>query len=301
MKLKEQLLRWTLIVRKIQNNPGISFEELQRTIMQELYTRGYDSVCSDSTLKRDIKELRKEFNLDIKYNRSTGGYELKQLKKNWLDVDCIIEPFELITAFDNREEIPEWIFIEKYNSGGTRHLSYIIKAIKQKLKIEFSYKKYSDNSISQRKLSPYAIKQCNGRWYVIGMEENGSMKTFGMDRMKDLTISHENFIKDESFDIEDKFKYSYGIYSSDEYPLEDILISCSKEDANYLESRPIHCSQKIISDDRNNVTISFRLRITPDFIMEIVSRSWSVKIIKPEYLRKQICNIYRDALARNNE
>ena len=133
------------------------------------------------------------------------------------------------------------------------------------------------------------------------MEENGSMKTFGMDRMKDLTISHENFIKDESFDIEDKFKYSYGIYSSDEYPLEDILISCSKEDANYLESRPIHCSQKIISDDGNNVTISFRLRITPDFIMEIVSRSWSVKIIKPEYLRKQICNIYRDALARNNE
>lgn len=114
MKLKEQLLRWTLIVRKIQNNPGISFEELQRTIMQELYTRGYDSVCSDSTLKRDIKELRKEFNLDIEYNRSTGGYELKQLKKNWLDVDCIIEPFELITAFDNREEIPEWIFIEKY-------------------------------------------------------------------------------------------------------------------------------------------------------------------------------------------
>lgn len=64
-------------------------------------------------------------------------------------MDCIIEPFELITAFDNREEIPEWIFMEEYNSGGTRHLSYVIKAIKQRKKIEFSYRKYSDNSISK--------------------------------------------------------------------------------------------------------------------------------------------------------
>lgn len=301
MKLKEQLLRWTLIVRKIQNNPGISFEELQQMIMKELSFRGYDSICSDSTLKRDIKELREEFDVDIEYNRSLGGYELKRLKKNWLDVDCIIEPFELITAFDNRVEIPEWIFMEEYNSGGTRHLSYVIKAIKQRKKIEFSYRKYSDNSISKRILSPYAIKQWHGRWYVIGMEENGSIKTFGMDRMENLCISYENFIKDESFDIENKFKYSYGIYSSNEYPLEDILISCSKEDANYLESRPIHCSQKIIDDDGKNVTIGFRLRITPDFIMEIMSRSWSVKIIKPVYLREQICDIYRQALDRNKD
>lgn len=269
--------------------------------MEELAFRGYDSVCSDATLKRDIKELREEFDLNIEYNRSTGGYELKQIKKNWLDVDCIIEPFEMITAFDSNEELPEWIFIEKYNSGGTRHLSYIIKAIKQRKKIYFSYKKYSDNSTSNRTLSPYAIKQWNGRWYVIGKEENGSVKTFGMDRMENLALSNESFIKDKNVDIEDKFKYSYGIYSSTEYPLEDVVISCSKEDANYLNSRPIHSSQKVIREDNNSVTIGFRLRITPDFIMEIVSRSWSVKVIRPEYLRIQICDIYKQALERNKD
>lgn len=301
MKFKEQLVRWALIVRKIQNNPGISFEHLQRIIMEELVFRGYHSVCSDATLKRDIKELRDEFDVNIKYNRSLGGYELKQLKRSWLDVNCIVEPFEIITAFDPNEEIPEWIFMEKYNYGGTQHLSYIIRAIKLKKKIDFSYRKYSDNSISNRTLSPYAIKQWHGRWYVIGKEENGSIKTFGMDRIEKLSLSSETFIKDDSVDIEDKFKYSYGIYSSTEYPIEDIVISCSREDANYLNSNPVHSSQRIIDEDGNNVTIGFRLRITPDFIMEIVSRSWSVKVIKPEHLKHQICDIYRQALERNSD
>ena len=32
-----------------------------------------------------------------------------------------------------------------------------------------------------------------------------------------------------------------------------------------------------------------------------MSRSWSVKIIKPVYLREQICDIYRQALDRNKD
>lgn len=299
MKLKEQLLRWTLIVRKIQNNPGISFENLQRTIMNELAFRGYDSVCSDSTLKRDIKELRDEFDLNIEYNRFLGGYELKQIKKNWLDVDCIIEPLEMITAFDYNEEFPEWIFLEKHSTSGVQHLPYVLKAIKQKHKIEFEYRKYSDNSISKRKISPYAIKQWRGRWYVIGLEESGYMKTFGMDRIDNLSISQELFEKDDTWDIEDKFKYSYGIYSSTEYPVENVVFSCDCEDANYLISNPIHSSQHVMEDSGTEVTFELNLRITPDFIMEIISRSWSVKIIKPESLRKQVCDIYIKALERN--
>ena len=35
-KLKGQLLRWILIVRKLQNQPYISFRELQRELEREL-------------------------------------------------------------------------------------------------------------------------------------------------------------------------------------------------------------------------------------------------------------------------
>ena len=48
-KLKGQLLRWILIVRKLQNQPYISFRELQRELERELAFRGYDPVCSDAS------------------------------------------------------------------------------------------------------------------------------------------------------------------------------------------------------------------------------------------------------------
>lgn len=69
-KLKGQLLRWILIVRKLQNQPYISFRELQRELERELAFRGYDPVCSDATLKRDLNELKEEFGLDITYSRT---------------------------------------------------------------------------------------------------------------------------------------------------------------------------------------------------------------------------------------
>lgn len=299
MKFKEQLLRWTLIVRAIQKRPGLSFFDLQREVMNELSFKGYDSVCSDATLKRDLKELRDEFDLDIVYNRTLGGYELKQIKKNWLDVDCLIEPLEMMTAFDQNEYLPEWIILEKYSATGTQHLSSIIRAIKLHRKITFQYVKYSDRSRTQRILSPYAIKQWQGRWYVVGKEDNGSVKTFGMDRIVDLELKDECFEKDSSFDAVDKFRYSYGIYSSTEYPIEEILISCDHEDGSYLKSRPLHWSQRVVSEDENEVVLGFKLRITPDFVMEIVSRSWSVKVIQPESLKERLCDIYKNALLRN--
>lgn len=81
-KLKGQLLRWILIVRKLQNQPYISFRELQRELERELAFRGYDPVCSDATLKRNLNELKEEFGLDITYSRTHKGYSLTK------DIHC---------------------------------------------------------------------------------------------------------------------------------------------------------------------------------------------------------------------
>lgn len=115
-KLKGQLLRWILIVRKLQNQPYISFRELQRELERELAFRGYDPICSDATLKRDLNELKEEFGLDITYSRTHKGYSLPTVRKGWLDMDCIIEPIEVMTALGNHS-LPEYILPEQYQTG----------------------------------------------------------------------------------------------------------------------------------------------------------------------------------------
>lgn len=206
-------------MRKLQNHPYISFRELQRELERELAFRGYDPVCSDATLKRDLNELKEEFGLDITYSRTHKGYSLPAVRKGWLDMDCIIEPIEVMTALGNHS-LPEYILPEQYQTRGTQYLSYLLHAIRQRQKVHFLYRKYADNTRSERTLSPYALKEWRGRWYVLGAEESGKIKTFGLDRIKQLTLLPETFSKNEAFDPVQKFKDSFGIYSSEEYPIE---------------------------------------------------------------------------------
>jgi hypothetical protein len=49
------------------------------------------------------------------------------------------------------------------------------------------------------------------------------------------------------------------------------------------------------------LAVKLRLRITPDFIMEILSRSTSLKVIQPDALRERIYEICRSAIKRNKQ
>jgi len=55
----------------------------------------------------------------------------------------------------------------------------------------------------------------------------------------------------------------------------------------------------IIMDTEEEFRIRLRLRITNDFVMELLSRSRSLTVIKPLHLRERVRMIYEEALKRN--
>jgi hypothetical protein len=66
-----------------------------------------------------------------------------------------------------------------------------------------------------------------------------------------------------------------------------------------LKSLPLHHSKEVLRDTDDEFRIKLRLRITPDFIIEILSRSTSLKVIQPDALRERICAICRSAMEKN--
>jgi len=300
MAVKIHLQRLLLIIRKIQSHKYITFEKLTKELEHEMSIRGYEPNCSRNTLQRDIKEIREEFFIEIKYNRQDKGYYIDKQDITDPNIEQFIESFELLNSLNADKGIPDFVLPEKHQSKGTEHLFTLIDAIKRSLYIEFTYKKYTGEPDTNRILQPYVIKEFHERWYVIGRENSGIIKTFGLDRIKNLIVTPRKFQRDQSFNIVEKFQYSYGIYSSNEYPIEDIILAFDAEDGNYLKSAPLHSSQKIIKETHEELIIKLSVRLTPDFLMEIISRSWSLRIISPEYLRSKICSIYKKALERNN-
>ncbi|MFS6557285.1 WYL domain-containing protein, partial [Parabacteroides distasonis] len=71
-------------------------------------------------------------------------------------------------------------------------------------------------------------------------------------------------------------------------------------DGRFIKSAPIHSSQKVLVDSDEEFRISLRLRITNDFVMELLSRSNSLEVISPQHLRERIRKVYEEALKRNS-
>jgi hypothetical protein len=55
----------------------------------------------------------------------------------------------------------------------------------------------------------------------------------------------------------------------------------------------------MISEDDKTITFEIFAKPNEDLLMEIMKRSWSVKIIEPASLKEKMIGIWREVLERN--
>jgi predicted DNA-binding transcriptional regulator YafY len=259
----------------------------------------YDVGISRRTLQRDIDYIRTEFGIDIQYDKRMNGYYIED---NGLKsvLDNFLESFEVFNSLNGGREMADYVLPERHSPQGAHHLSPLLHAIKNAVQITFSYQKFGETTASIRQLEPCLLKEFRGRWYLIGRTVGlQDMKIYGLDRITELEVSDNSFKKDKQVNIAQQFQDSFGIYSTENFPVEDVILLFDQGDGNYLKSLPLHHSQEIVKDDDQAFIIKLHLRITPDFVMEILSRGWSLKVIQPDSLRKQVHEICRSAAERN--
>ena len=298
MNSLKQVIRLLIIIRKLRARSYSKKELLEATNRELNDARDYKPI-DFRTLERDLRALREApFHLNVIYTK-TKGYFIEENNNIGYDIEQMLEPFDILNALNADSGLQNIIFTEKYTNKGTEYLYRLIKAIRGAYKITFDYTKYLHDTPHERTLAPYAIKLLKGQWYVVGIPVNETkLKTFALDRVSNFRVLDSKFKRGKNIDINTKFEDSFGIYSSEEYPVENVVLSFDKTDGSYLKTVPFHHSQEIIEETENTTTFKLRLRITKDFIMAIVARSWSLKVIEPIWLKEELCNIYKKALER---
>ena len=176
----------------------------------------------------------------------------------------------------------------------------LIDAIKNSLVVSFDYVFYrKENAVVNMAVKPYYLKESLGLWYLMALDGKGTLKSFGIDRISNLVISDESFIRDDTINLKDRFQHSYGIWDDPEIPVETVELSYSPLDGCFLKSYPLHATQQVIIDNEQEFRIRLRIKITNDFVMALLSRSRSVTVIAPQSLRETMRDIYKEALKRN--
>lgn len=295
MSRRESLNRQTLIINLLRKHPA-SFAEISDALQRESELQEYNFNISKRTFQRDCQDISSLYNIEIVYDRSKRGYCIKYDDQSEVS-GRVLEAFDVFNALKISDKLSEHIHFEDRKAKGTENLYGLIHSIRNRLIVDFTYERYDEPGKFSRRVAPYAIKEFKNRWYLIGKDlKTGSIRTYGLDRIEDLEISRSKFNDSESFRHEDYYSHCFGIVTPKVIKPQEIILSFDNRTGKYIKSMPLHQSQKIVTDNGNELVISIYLCITPDLVAEILSYGGHVRVIKPLALKRSIIQSLKETI-----
>lgn len=297
----EGLQRLLVIINKLKGKKRyIPARELKRYIAEAMEMRGY-SGKSGRTLERDIDDIQSLFGITIAYAKREQGYYIKEEDESIPErYGQLLQNFDLLNALEGDTNLRTYVLAEHHRPLPSECLPMLISAIKHTHPVVFRYTLVRQgDKVEEKKVLPHYLKESNQRWYLLAYDE-GLLKTFGVDRIRDLRIcASETFKRNMDINVDELFRDCYGIWNQPDIPVEDVELKYDALDGKFLKSVPLHHSQQVLTDNADEFRIKVRLRITNDFVMELLSRSRSLEVIRPQHLRERVRKVYEEALKRN--
>lgn len=121
-------------------------------------------------------------------------------------------------------------------------------------------------------------------WY----HEENRIATFALERISLLKTLEKRFKLKETFSRKDYFKYSFGITVINGYKPEQIVLKFNIKQGLYIKAQPIHSTQKIVKETKNEIQIAITVIPSYELTSQILSYGNDVELLKPKYLRNVI-------------
>lgn len=296
-----QIIRLAVIISKLNARKYIPTNELVEEVNRAIAVR-YDSSrgCTLRTIQRDIRAIGDLFGIEIG-NDKARGYYIAERYENADRYEDLLLNFELLSSIDADSALQKYVIAEHHAPKSNECFPLLLDAVRRSLTVEFNYCLVRQGGkIVHFRLQPHFLKESQQRWYIIGYNEKGELRSLGIDRMSNVWIDESApFKRNETVDIRRLFDECYGIWNNASDPVEEIVLKYDALDGAFIKTLPLHKSQEILKDDAGGVTVKLSLRITNDFVMALLSRSRSVVVVKPESLRQRLCGVWEEALKRN--
>ncbi|MCD8387364.1 MAG: WYL domain-containing protein [Bacteroidales bacterium] len=183
--------------------------------------------------------------------------------------------------------------------SGEQCLMPILKAMKSGHRIKFDYHRfgYPDTHIVAE---PFCVKVNNRRWYMLcripGADAHhrdypeydrfGCLRIYALDRMEDLRIIDETFEYPRDFDAEEFFNEHFGVCIAYGVPLETVRVLIDGSQREYVDTLPLHHSQRRVEDGDGYSIYEFRLHPTIDFFRAILAMGAEAEVLAPQDFRE---------------
>ncbi|MGN1214826.1 MAG: helix-turn-helix transcriptional regulator [Candidatus Cryptobacteroides sp.] len=299
---------WLIQTISSSGERGLSLEELSRK-----YERRFNRTYSRRTFNNHRMAAEEVFGICIECNRSTNRYHIpyfeSALDKNE-SVKWMIDTFTVGNLLAmGKERLSGRVSVEDVPSG-QKYLTTIMQAMDECRELEIEYAKYRSDRADLLHIQPFAVKEHERRWYLIGFcrerakgrkEDNGdreAWRVYGLDRIVSLKETEATFRLPKGFDVDSIFHQSYGIF----FPKKgekavSIRFRATEREASYLRDLPIHASQEDEGADPEGKGRIFRIRVIPNdnLIMEFCRHADGLEVLEPQEIRREVHQRLRNA------
>lgn len=201
-------------------------------------------------------------------------------------LEKVLEKVEVGNKFYNDTDVLEHVHFDRvYYMAGGEHFDSILEAIRLKKQLSFEYQKFGDETHSARICEPKQLKEYKGIWYMLAhYPETNELRTFALDRI----VSSEVLDKGQETDLFEETRTYYndtvGVTRTSNKK-EQIRITFTPQQGNYVRIQPIHQSQKVIADADGKFEVQLELIPNHEFYATLLSYGDTLLDISPEAVK----------------
>lgn len=169
---------------------------------------------------------------------------------------------------------------------GLNLFNELLQAILTKRVLKITYAPFGKDSYQER-IYPYHLKQYNNRWYLIAQAVGyETFAHYALDRIESFEEIQMKY-KEADVDFKEYFDDVIGVTVPADEP-EDIIIKVTKKRYNYIKTKPLHMSQRVVEEGDDYAVISINVKVNNELEAQLLSFGSDVEVLSPTSFRARI-------------
>jgi predicted DNA-binding transcriptional regulator YafY len=175
-------------------------------------------------------------------------------------------------------------------------ITQLSEATGKRLQVEITYKALSTGDQTKRRVDPYQVWAMDGCFYLIGhCHLREKVRTFSMDRIKDLEILKEKFPMPKDFSLDEYLKSAFRVMTGSP---ETVRVWFEPGVAQIVKERIWHPTQEFREEADGSLIVTLEVPVNYEIISWIMGFGASAEVLSPASLKKTIMEEHRTAAAR---
>jgi predicted DNA-binding transcriptional regulator YafY len=247
----------------------------------------------------------------VYYRYTDLNFSINNMPLNEVEINQLNEAIVILSQFKGMQQF-EWVneLVPKLKQGitseivngpimefdnnqylkGIEHIGSLYNAVFYKKVLSISYQPYEEETPFEIVIHPYYLKQYNNRWFLFGYNPEWDKYDWNLaiDRIVSIREIKGEYHQNNFIDWNEYFEDIIGVTKPTDAAVENVVLHFNGKTGKYMETKPLHGSQKQKWLDDQTLEVKLQLIINYEFVRLLLSYADSVTVIQPLSLAKTI-------------